>query len=43
MSEYAQKIFLFHCFRCNAYELKISPRYRDQKRRLEHHRTIAQS
>jgi hypothetical protein len=31
---YAQEIIDFYCYRCRAYELKTSPHYRSQKRRL---------
>jgi hypothetical protein len=38
MSGYAQKILHFYCYTCKAYELKTSPHYRNQKRRLARRR-----
>jgi hypothetical protein len=35
---YAQKILHFYCYRCRDYELKTSPHYRSQKRRLARRR-----
>ena len=38
MAKYAQKILHSYCFKCKAYELKTSPHYRNQKRRLARRR-----
>ncbi len=38
MSQYAQKILHFYCFKCKDYELKTSPHYRAQKQRFARRR-----
>jgi len=43
MSQYAQKILHFYCFKCKSYELKTSPHYRNQKRRLARRRKAEKS
>jgi hypothetical protein len=37
-SPYAQKILHFYCYTCKDYELKTSPHYRNQKRRIARRR-----
>lgn len=43
MAQYAQKILHFYCFKCKGYELKTSPHFRNQKRRLARRRKAEQS
>jgi hypothetical protein len=38
MGRYVQKILHFYGFKCKAYEVKTSPHYRNQKRRLARRR-----
>jgi len=38
VTQYAQKILHFYCFKCKAYELKTSPHYRAQKQRFARRR-----
>ena len=37
-SKPAQKILFFFCYQCHDYEVKTSPHYRNQKRRLARRR-----
>jgi len=43
MSQYAQKILHFYCFKCKSYELKTSPHYRNQKRKFARRRKAEQT